>query len=211
MRVIGKVAAVPTLAASLIVLACAGESVDDPLAPNAEIALAKGGGGGTLVTVVVSDQAVGVAADGDPFAITIASDGVLTIRPSCSSDDRLRLVGMDGVLGSLGARSTCNGNAGKGFVFLKPLVNTSTPNGACPGQNAPDQTVNGWNFGVTNRYFFQVDSDDDGRFDDAQYTIVLTDCTVSGRRVTASTGDLYQGQNGTPIATGIQINVDLTY
>jgi hypothetical protein len=168
-----------------------------------------GGGGGTSVTVAVSDQPVGVAADGDPFTVTIPSSGGLDIRPACSTDDRLRLVGMDAALGTLGARSTCNGKAGQGFVFLKVLVSTTTPNGACPGATAPEQTVNGTNFGVTNRYFFQVNSDGDGRYDDAQYTIVFTDCTVNSRRVTATTGDLYEW--GTLIAPGIAIGVDFTY
>jgi hypothetical protein len=197
-------------AAGLTALACGAVPTDTQLVPNVDVALAKGGGG-TTVSVIVTDQSVGVAADGDPFAITIPSGGVLDIRPACSSDDRLHLVGMDGDLGALGVRSTCNGNAGKGFVFLKPLVNTTTPNGSCPGETAPQQTANGWDFGVTNRYFFQVDSDGDGKFDDAQYTIVLTNCTINARRVTATTGDLYQGQSGTPIASGIQINVDLTF
>ena len=107
-------------------------------------------------------------------------------------------------------------------MFLKPLVNLSSAvDAVCADQDAPEQTANGWNFGVTSRYFFQTDgADADTKFDDVQYTLVLTDCWVhsvpgepTARRVTASLGDLYAGQTGTPLVgfTNIAINVDLTF
>jgi hypothetical protein len=61
--------------------------------------------------------------------------------------------------------------------------------------------------------------DADTKFDDEQYTLVLTNCDVSipvgqptWRRVVATTGDLYTGQTGTPLAgyTGLSVNVDVT-
>jgi hypothetical protein len=205
-------------------LACTEAPTDSPRLYDFEASLAKGGGGGgggTPATVDIVSLSPGLLPDGaGVYAITIPSGGVMEVRPTCSSGRTLNLQGMGAAFDAFGNRSTCNGNAGAGFMFLKPLVNLTTPAGACPGQNAPAQSGNGWNFGVTNRYFFQVDgSDADTKFDDEQYTLVLTHCDVSipvgqptWRRVVATTGDLYTGQTGTPLAgyTGLSVNIDVT-
>jgi hypothetical protein len=107
-------------------------------------------------------------------------------------------------------------------MFLRLHVDLTTAvDQACPDQDAPQPTANGWNFGVASRYFFQVDgSDADTKFDDTQYTLVLKDCWVhsvpgepAARRVRATVGDLYAGQTGTPVAgfADIAVNVDLTF
>jgi hypothetical protein len=175
------------------------------------------------VTVTVLSSSPGLApAPDNTYQVTIPSGGFLDVRPSCSTSDRLDLQGMGAAFDALGDRSTCNGKAGAGFMFLRPLVNlASTVDQACNDQDAPQGSGNSWNFGVTSRYFFQVDGPDaDTKFDDTQYTLVLKDCWVHSvplqptwRRVTASVGDLYQGQSGTPLAgfTNISINVDLTF
>jgi hypothetical protein len=106
-------------------------------------------------------------------------------------------------------------------MFLKPLVNlASAVDQACDDADAPAPSGNGWNFGVTSRYFFQVDGpDSDTKFDDTQFTLVLKDCWVhsvpgepNAKRVTASVGDLYAGQTGTPMTgfTNVTVNVDIT-
>lgn len=65
------------------------------------------------------------------------------------------------------------------------------------------------------RFFFQVNTDNDSKYDEAMYTLVITDCsvTVSGnsRHVMASTAALWEGQHGTePVLSGVAITVDLT-
>ena len=199
----------------------------EPLTPReavGDVSLAKGGGGGgTTVTATVSPASPGLAPSPDnDFTVSIPSGGFLDIRPACSSSDGLDLQGMGAAFDALGARSTCNGSGGAGFMFLKTLVNLpSAVDQACADQDAPQSSGNGWNFGVTSRYFFQVDgSDADLKFDDTQYTLVLKDCWVhsvpgepDARRVTASVGDLYAGQTGTPLAgfTNVAVSVDLTF
>jgi hypothetical protein len=117
---------------------------------------------------------------------------------------------MGAAFDALGTRSTCNGNAGAGFMFLKLFVNLGTPAGDCPDQDTPS----GSNFSQNSRYFFQTDgADADLKFDDAQYTLVLTDCTVavvgSARHVTATTGNLYN-QSGGLVFSNVTLSVDVT-
>jgi len=216
-----------TLVIAAVITACGTEPTSSTPFKVGEVGLAKGGGGGggggTAVTVDVIPTSPGLNPTPDnSYAVTIPSGGFLEIRPACSSSDRLDLQGMGAAFDALGSRSTCNGSGGTGFMFLKPLVNLSSAvDQACADADAPAQSRNGWNFGVTSRYFFQVDgSDADTKFDDTQYTLVLTDCWVHAvpdqptwRRVTASVGDLYAGQTGTPMTgfTGIAVNVDLTF
>ena len=199
------------------VLACAGAPTDTPAFRDVQYSLAKGGGG-TAVTLSIVNTSPGLLAAGGPFAVTIPSGGVLDFRPACGSGTSVNLQGMSAAFDALGARSTCNGSGFTGFVFLRPLVNLSTPAGPCPDQDAPASSGGGGvNFGVTSRYFFQVDdADADTKFNNAQYTLVLTDCTVSipagqptWRQVTATTGDLYTGQSATPTTIGVSVNVDL--
>jgi hypothetical protein len=173
------------------------------------------------VTVTVVPTSPGLAPSPDNiYSLTVG--GSLKLAPSCSSNDRLNLQGMSAAFNALGTRSTCNATGGGGFMFLKLWAGINSPmDAACNDQDAPQQTVNAWNFSPTSRYFFQVDgSDPDTKFDDTQYTLVLKDCWVhsvpgdpTARRVTASVGDLYAGQTGTPLAgfTNVPINVDLTF
>jgi hypothetical protein len=224
-RALGRIA-VSTLLIGTGLAACSTEPTTvRPLLDDAA-GLAKGGGGGgggTTVTVTVTPTSPGVApSPDDQYTVSIPSGGYVDIKPQCSGTDRIDLQGMGTLFDALGARSTCNGSGGAGFVFLKPLVNLSSAvNAACADQDAPARTKNAWNFGVTSRYFFQVDGpDSDTAFDDTQYTLVLKDCFVHAvagqptwRRVTASVGDLYAGQTGTPMAsfTNIAVNVDVTF
>lgn len=205
-----------------VVAACSSEQVDPLSSLSREPLLAKPPSG-TTVTVTVATTSPGLNPTPDnTYSVTIATGGFLDIRPACSSADRLDLQGMGAAFDALGVRSPCNGGTLSGFMFLKPLANLSSPTGqACSDQDVPAQSGNGWNFGVTSRYFFQVDgADGDAKYDDQQYTLVLKDCWVhavagepNARRVTASVGDLYAGQTGTPLAgfTNIAVNVDVTF
>lgn len=203
------------LAAAILAVACTDGPTVGSFDPGDATFLAKGGGGGgggggsTNVSVTVNDQDPGLTAVGDPFAVSIPSDGGVQIKPGCSTTGRLTLVNMGAAVDGLGSRSTCNGKTGQGFVFLKTWSGT-TGSVNCSATSAPS----GSNFSATSRFFFQVDSDNDGRFDDAQYTIVLTNCTASGnspaRLVTATQGDLYN-QAGALLQSGVAINVSITY
>jgi hypothetical protein len=206
----------------IVVAACASEPVSPVGGLSRGASMAKPSSG-TPVTVTVVPTSPGLHPTPDnTYSVTIPNGGFLDVRPACSSTDRLGLQGMNAAFDALGARSTCNGGNLSGFMFLRPLVNLSSAvDAACADQDVPQQTSNAWNFGVTSRYFFQVDGPDaDSKYDDQQYTLVLTDCWVhsvpgepNARRVTASVGDLYAGQTGTPIAgfSGITVNVDLTF
>lgn len=203
-------------------LACGTEPAAPGLRSPLDPAFAKGGGG-TPVTVTIAPTSPGLLPSPDNVYPTTSTAGSpLSIAPSCSSSDRLDLQGMGASFDALGTRSTCNGNGGTGFMFLRLHVDLTTAvDQACPDQDAPQPTANGWNFGVASRYFFQVDgSDADTKFDDTQYTLVLKDCWVhsvpgepAARRVSATVGDLYAGQTGTPVAgfADIAVNVDLTF
>lgn len=170
---------------------------------------------GTPVSVVIVSTSPGLLPDGPTaYTTTASADGSVDIRPACGSRS-LDLQGMGLAFDALGDRSTCNGNRGAGYMFLKfpGIMNAGT--GACPDLDAPEPTINALNFGVNSRYFFQVNTDNDGRYDDTMYTLVITDCAVvvsgNSRHVTASVGDLWEGQNGSaPLMSGIAINVDLT-
>jgi hypothetical protein len=209
-------------AAVMMVAGCTTEPVSPVGALSREPLLAKPPSG-TPVTVTVVPTSPGLLPSPDnTFSVTIPNGGFLDIRPLCSSSDRLQLQGMGAAFDALGSRSPCNGGSLSGFMFLKPLVNlSSTADAACVDQDAPQQTANAWNFGVTSRFFFQVDGPDgDAKYDDTQYTLVLKDCWVhpvpgepNARRVTANVGDLYAGQTGTPLAgfTNVAVSVDLTF
>jgi hypothetical protein len=199
-------------------LACAETPTSTTLSRELGAPLSKDGGG-TVDTITVVDQATGVTADGDPYIVTIASGGRLDLSPQCSTDDRLHVVGIQNTaatttLDALApSRSICNGNAGAGYVFLKLFANETSAAGPCPDVDAPIGT----NFSTSSRFFFQTDGPDaDTKFDDTQYTLVLKDCTITlvgdDRRVTATVGDLYEGQTSTPLAgwTNIAVNVDVT-
>lgn len=204
----GRILEVGLVAAAVLAVACSEGPTGAPWQLEQGGFLAKGGGG-TNVSVSVSDQDPGLTALGDPFAISIASDGKVQLKPDCSSSGRLVLANMGASIDALGARSTCNGKNGAGFVFLTTWSGTT---GAvnCSSVSAPS----GSNFAATSRFFFQVNSDSDGKFDDAQYTIVLTDCSASGtspsRTVMATQGNLYN-QAGTLLQSGVALNVSITY
>jgi hypothetical protein len=183
----------PLALAAMVAVACAeGPTVSSRFEPDPLLAK---GGGGTAVSVTVNDQDPGLTATGDPFSVSIPSNGGVEVKPTCSTG-RLDLVNMP-ALDGYGARSFCNGKAGAGFVFLKTWSGTT---GAvdCSTVTSPSGT----NFSAA-----------DGRYDDAQYTIVLTDCAASGtspaRTVTATSGKLYD-QAGTFLGT-IGIGVSITY
>jgi hypothetical protein len=181
---------------------------------------AKGGGkgkppSGTAVSVNITATSPGLLPDGGgAYLVTASPDGSVDVRPSCGSRT-LDLQGMTAFIDGLD-RSICNGKRGAGYMFLKfPGIMTAST-GACPDLDAPEPTINALNFGVNSRFFFQVDTDDDGKYDDTMYTLVITDCLVAveldgSRHVTATTGNLWEGQNGTgPVLAGVAINVDLT-
>ena len=169
---------------------------------------------GTPVSVNITATSPGLLPDGGgAYLVTASPDGSVDIRPSCGSRT-LDLQGMDPFIDALD-RSTCNGKRGAGYMFLKFPGIMAASTGACPDLDAPEPTTNALNFGVNSRYFFQTNTDNDGKYDDTMYTLVITDCmvTVTGnsRTVTATTGDLWEGQNGTgPVLSGVAINVDLT-
>jgi hypothetical protein len=223
MGIFGRLAVLAAIACTVI-SGCSTEPLPTGSVAIGDISFAKGGGGGgTVVTATVTSMSPGLLpSPDDSYTVTIPSGGGLEIRPACSSSDRLDLQGMGAAFDALGVRSTCNGNAGAGFMFLKLHANTLSAVGQpCADQDAPQPTSNGANFGPTSRYFFVVDgSDADSKFDDKGYTLVLTDCEVLAvagdplaRRVTATRGDLYDGQTTSPMSgfTDLSVNVDITF
>ena len=169
---------------------------------------------GTPVSVNITATSPGLLPDaGGAYLVTASRDGSVDVRPSCGSRT-LDLQGMDLFIDALD-RSTCNGKRGAGYMFLKFPGIMAASTGACPDLDAPETTTNALNFGVNSRYFFQTNTDNDGKYDDTMYTLVITDCFVTveldgSRHVTASAGDLWEGQNGTgPVLSGVAINVDL--
>jgi hypothetical protein len=170
---------------------------------------------GTPVSVNITATTPGLLPDGGgAYLVTASPDGSVDVRPSCGSRT-LALQDMGAAFDGYGDRSICNGKRGAGYMFLKfPGIMTAST-GACPDLDAPETTTNALNFGVNSRYFFQTNTDNDGKYDDTMYTLVITDCFVTveldgSRHVTASAGDLWEGQNGTgPVLSGVAINVDL--
>lgn len=209
-----------TLLFPFLVLALATGCQEAPTESSAPgPALAKGGKppAPPPVMVTVTSLNPGFLTDGSgPYSASLTGDvESLDMRPPCSEG---RWIEVQGVPDALGQHATCMVKGGATDVLLKVLGVGSAPLGtsACPDQNLPDSTVNGMNYGVTSRYVFLSDTDNDGRMDTG-YNLVLQDCTVevtgtapnTTHRVTATTADLWAGRDR--IAAGIPFAVDLVF